>query len=117
MSTEPAPAGKTKYFGRAIPPACALRGCYLTDDNVTFYCKNSACDKHRARRTKHSRYGRHDHLNPDRATLGNRPTPIPVDLAAAPIQYTKCPWCASHAISLRLLQNDHACANCGRTWT
>ncbi|HWG91297.1 MAG TPA: hypothetical protein VNZ52_10670, partial [Candidatus Thermoplasmatota archaeon] len=62
-----------------------------------FYCTKLECQKHRSRRTKHSRYGRHDHLNPDYATFGSRKAPIPAASSSLPMLQAgaDCGGCAA----------------------
>jgi len=120
---------KVKYFGKELPPKCALRTCWLTDDGVHFYCVDFTCNRHKYRRTKHDRYSRYKHLDPQQmprpSTNTTGPAPATAPNAAAadqhpahlwPLVHFRCPSCGSGDIQMRLLQNRYECADCAHTW-
>lgn len=107
-----------KYFGKVLPPKCALRTCWLTDDSVHYYCVDFTCNLHKYRRTKHDRYSRYEHRDPERmarparAAEGREATPrVP-----GPLVHFRCPQCASGDIQMRLLQNRYECNRCAFAW-
>lgn len=123
--------GKVKFFGRELPPKCALRDCWLTDDGATFYCTDFGCNRHKYRRTKHDRYSRFAHLDParvraqreasPRASAAASATAAPGVAAGAPAQVWplvpfKCPQCGSADLQMRLLQNHYECLACAFVW-
>ena len=117
---------KVKYFGKDLPPKCALRACWLTDDGQHYYCTDFTCNRHKYRRTKHDRYSRWQHLDPARAgaPAGRAPEPAPPPLAAAPAEPQglwplvpfKCPRCGGADLQMRLLQNRYECSACQFLW-
>jgi DNA-directed RNA polymerase subunit M/transcription elongation factor TFIIS len=102
---------RVKYFGSELPPKCALRNCWLSDDGKHYYCTDFTCNRHKYRRTKHDRYSRYAHRNPE----GRAVEPAPKE-GLGPLLYFKCPQCASGDIQMRLLQNRYECAQCGHLW-
>lgn len=102
------PGKRVKYFGRELPPKCALRDCWLSDDGEHYYCTDFTCNRHKYRRTKHDRYSRYQHRDP-----AMRAQPVPV---RGPLVYFKCPKCASADIQMRLLQNRYECSGCQFVW-
>ena len=126
-STETAPGRnpfgevKLKYFGRELPPRCELHKCYLTDDGEHFYCTNMACNKHKYRRTKHTKYSRYEHLDtakghgtaPPRVKVAKGPTP---DHGIWPLVHFRCPDCRSRDIDMRILDNKYVCKSCTYEW-
>lgn len=122
--------GKVKFFGRELPPKCALRNCWLTDDGQHYYCTDFTCQRHKYRRTKHDRYSRYAHLDPTRAEQGPRTgesLPVEVRPAAAagagadpqgvwPLLHFRCPRCGSGDIQMRLLANRYECQGCAYFW-
>ena len=125
--------GKVKFFGAELPPKCALRECWLTDDGQSFYCTDFTCNRHKYRRTKHDKYSRYAHLDPERAH--RRPESLPIEgriegrlegRAATggpaeeqgtwPLVPFRCPRCASADIQMRLLQNRYECQSCAYFW-
>ena len=118
---------KVKYFGRELPPRCELHGCYLTDDGEHFYCTNFACNKHKYRRTKHTKYSRYSHLDTARphGTMPSRAASPPrrkdADMepnkeALWPLVHYACPECKSRDIDMRLLEDKWACGSCKHEW-
>lgn len=118
---------KVKYFGKDLPPKCALRSCWHTDDGQHYYCTDFACNRHKYRRTKHDRYSRWQHLDPTRAAAqalqGKAPPAMPPAGEAPaepqgvwPLVPFRCPRCGSADIQMRLLQNRYECAGCQFLW-
>lgn len=116
--------GKVKFFGRELPPKCALRDCWLTDDGQHFYCTDFTCNRHKYRRTKHDRYSRYQHLDPAKPH-GAPPEPAPLPLPKAPVEeergvwpllHFRCPRCGSADIQMRILQNRYECSGCQFLW-
>lgn len=115
--------GKVKFFGRELPPKCALRDCWLTDDGHTYYCTDFTCNRHKYRRTKHDRYSRHAHLDPARVQGPRAELPLAQPRGAAgeeghvwPLLPFRCPRCASADLQMRLLQNRYECMGCAFQW-
>lgn len=113
---------KLKYFGRELPPRCELHKCYLTDDGRHFYCTNMGCDKHKYRRSKHTKYSRHAHLDttkghgtaPPRVRVA-KDTPVP-EIGVWPLVHFRCPGCRSRDIDMRILDNKYVCGACAMEW-
>ena len=101
---------KVKYFGRELPPKCALRTCWLSDDGLHYYCTDFTCNRHKYRRTKHDRYSRHAHLDPKA-----RADPVP-QKGVWPLLPFTCPKCGGADIQMRLLQNRYECSGCQFLW-
>lgn len=129
LETEAAVTRDLKYFGRILPPKCEFHACYETDDGVRFYCTNMACNLHKYRRSKHSRYARHEHLDPRKAEERSRQRGTEVvDVVRArveskvvhtgiwPLVHFKCPSCSSMDINMRILENRYTCNGCGFQW-
>ncbi|MGQ0536712.1 MAG: hypothetical protein ACT4PT_11655 [Methanobacteriota archaeon] len=117
-----APAGgtqvgqKVKYFGRILPPKCELRGCFLTDDGKHFYCTDFSCNRHLYRRSKHTRYSRHEHLDPERAQKQADEREVFDEPGSWPLVYFHCPACSSKDIQMRFLANKYECLSCTYQW-
>ena len=109
---------KLKYFGRELPPRCELHKCYLTDDGQHFYCTNMACNKHKHRRTKHTKWSRHEHLDTTKGH-GTAPPRVKVEPQARgfwPLVHFRCPECRSTDIDMRVLENRYVCHACEYAW-
>lgn len=113
---------KVKYFGRELPPRCELHKCYLTDDGVHFYCTNMACNKHKYRRTKHTKYSRYEHLDTTRphgtapARFQKKPIDEVPDHGVWPLIHFSCPSCRSRNIDMNVLDNKYECHACKYEW-
>jgi hypothetical protein len=110
---------KVKYFGKELPPKCALRSCWLTDDGQHFYCTDFTCNRHKYRRTKHDRYSRYQHLDPHARAPRPQPAPAaeqPPPQGLWPLVPFRCPACSSADIQMRLLQNRYECSACAFSW-
>lgn len=104
--------GKVKYFGRTLPPKCAVRDCWLSDDGVHYYCTDFTCNRHLYRRSKHDRYSRFAHRDP-----GPREAPQVERRGLWPLLYFRCPRCGSTDIQMRIVRNRYECAGCQHAWT
>lgn len=103
-----------KYFGRVLPPKCSLRGCWLTDDGEHYYCTDFTCNRHLYRRTKHNRYSRFSHLDPEKAAKAGGQQGE--KLGTWPLIYFKCPKCFSPDIQMRIMKNLYECSKCQYSW-
>lgn len=105
-----------KYFGKEIPPRCELHGCYLTDDGVHFYCTNFACNKHKHRRTKHTRYSRYAHLDGAKPHGPGAAREPPTATGVWPLVHFRCPACESRDIDMQVMRNRYVCRACDYVW-
>lgn len=108
---------KVKYFGKTLPPKCAVRDCWLSDDGLHYYCTDFTCNRHLYRRSKHDRYSRYAHRDPD-ARSASVPRAANVERRGVwPLLYFRCPKCSSSDIQMRIVKNVYECASCQYAWT
>ncbi len=83
-----------KYFGTKLPPVCERLGCYFSDDGQRFYCINPGCQKHRKRKTKHTK------------VRGPKPR----------FAYFRCPKCHGRNVDVRADSDEYQCRACNHQW-